>query len=84
MRNNGSVHIIMKYLCCTVAVIWGALIEVTAEMALECWALIGHLSEWQLNYLSNKDTLVNNDNNKQFVIFSKGGARNSPNWKTIL
>ena len=81
MRNNGSVHIIMKYLCCTVAVIWGALIEVTTEMPLECWALIGHLSEWQLNRLSNKDALVNNDNNKQFVIFSNGGARNSPKCK---
>ena len=53
MRNNGSVHIIIKYLCYTVAVIWGALIEVTKEMALECWALIGHLSEWQFNWLSN-------------------------------
>ena len=47
MRNNGSVLIIMKHLCRTVAVIWGALIEVTTEMALECYALIGHLSKWQ-------------------------------------
>ena len=74
----------MKYLWRTVAVIWGALIEVTTEMALECKALIGHLSEWQFNWLSNKDALVNSDNTKQFVIFSNGGARNSPNCKTIL
>ena len=65
-------------------VIWGALIEVTTEIALECWALIGHLSEWQFNWLSNKDALVNSDNTKQFVIFTTGGARNSPKSKTKL
>ena len=45
----------------------------SALSALECWALIGHLSEWQFDWLSNK-----------FVNFSNGGARNSPNCKTII
>ena len=32
-------------------------------------ALIGHLSEWQFNWLSNKDALSNGDNAEHFVIF---------------
>ena len=44
--------------------------------------LIGHLSEWQFNCLSNKDAFSSSSNTKQFVIFSNGGAGNSPNCKT--
>ena len=44
--------------------------------------LIGHLSEWQFNRLSNKDAFSSSSNTKQFVIFSNGGAGNSPNYKS--
>ena len=53
-------------------------------------ALYGHLSEWQFNWLSNKDALVNNDNTKWYVIFNKegkeglGGGRGGGGWREKL